>query len=207
MLRRSSATIYMAQKADTFGKDSEASVALGQGKPVIVYVPKLVVPELDLDSSTLSMSSEEVLRSTLRAIDPEEVSATMDQQTLLGAILNRRLAAATSAQIGLTVARHWADFGLDAEAARFKDSDRGRYLEWLREVTKSPEAPPPVPDGLRQEIEATLVANAVRFEHRASLFREKHPLALQVILSTGVLNGILVARSVESCGVLLRQSV
>jgi len=32
MLRRASMTIYMAQKDDTFGKDSEASVALGQGK-------------------------------------------------------------------------------------------------------------------------------------------------------------------------------
>lgn len=42
MLRRSSMTIYMAQKSDTFGKDSEASVALGQGKPVVVYVPKLL---------------------------------------------------------------------------------------------------------------------------------------------------------------------
>jgi transcriptional regulator with XRE-family HTH domain len=44
MLRRASLTIYMAQKSDTFGKDSEASVALGQGKPVIVYVPKLALP-------------------------------------------------------------------------------------------------------------------------------------------------------------------
>ena len=40
MLRRATVTIYMAQKTDTFGKDSEASVALGQGRPVIVYVPK-----------------------------------------------------------------------------------------------------------------------------------------------------------------------
>ncbi|RKH44746.1 helix-turn-helix domain-containing protein [Corallococcus sicarius] len=205
MLRRSSATIYMAQKGDTFGKDSEASVALGQGKPVIVYVPKLVVPELGLDSSSLAMSSEESLRNMLRSIDPEEVSPTMDQEALLGAILNRRLAAASSAQIGLTVAKHWADFGLDGEAARFKESERGRYLEWLREVRRSPETLPPIPEGLRTEIETTLVANAVRFERRASLFREKHPLALQVILSTGVLNGILVARSVESCGVLLRK--
>ena len=31
-----------------------------------------------------------------------------------------------------------------------------------------------------------------------------HPLALQVILSSGVLNGILVARSVDSCASLIR---
>jgi hypothetical protein len=44
---------------------------------------------------------------------------------------------------------------------------------------------------------------SIRFEGRAKLFREQHPLALQVILSTGVLNGILVARSVNSCASLL----
>ena len=53
MLRRAAATIYMAQKGDTFGKDSEASVALGQGKPVIVYVPRLFDPPSGLDSEEL----------------------------------------------------------------------------------------------------------------------------------------------------------
>src|SRR5258708_5566289 len=48
MLRRARVTIYMAQKSDTFGKDSEASVALGQGRPVIVYVPQLSIENLDL---------------------------------------------------------------------------------------------------------------------------------------------------------------
>jgi transcriptional regulator with XRE-family HTH domain len=38
MLKRANVCVYMAQKEDTFGKDSEASVSLGQGKPVIVYV-------------------------------------------------------------------------------------------------------------------------------------------------------------------------
>jgi len=47
----------------------------------------------------------------------------------------------------------------------------------------------------------------MRFERRAKIFREIHPLALQVILSSGVLNGILVARSVESCAMLLGQLV
>ena len=50
MLRRASITIYMAQKEDTFGKDSEASVALGQGKPVFVFVAKLPVGEVNVDS-------------------------------------------------------------------------------------------------------------------------------------------------------------
>jgi transcriptional regulator with XRE-family HTH domain len=204
MLRRSAATIYMAQKSDTFGKDSEASVALGQGKPVIVYVPKLIVPELQLDSSELALASEEELQRILHGLDPDELSPAMDKEAILGAILTRRLAAVTDEVIARTVAYHWADFGLDAETERFKET-RGIYLDWIRNVTAAPEAPPAIPDGLRKDIEGTLVATAVRFERRASLFREKHPLALQVILSTGVLNGILVARSVESCAALLRR--
>ena len=50
MLKRADITLYMAQKTDTFGKDSEASVSLGQGKPVLVYIPKLTIAELDFDS-------------------------------------------------------------------------------------------------------------------------------------------------------------
>jgi hypothetical protein len=34
-----------------------------------------------------------------------------------------------------------------------------------------------------------------------------HPLALQVILSSGVLNGILVSRSVDSCADLIRSLI
>jgi hypothetical protein len=41
MLRRAGCTIYMAQEADTLGKDSELASTLAQGKPVIVYVPMI----------------------------------------------------------------------------------------------------------------------------------------------------------------------
>jgi len=50
---------------------------------------------------------------------------------------------------------------------------------------------------------SVLVATAVRFERRAKTFREDHPLALQIILSSGVLNGILVVRSVRQCAEVL----
>jgi hypothetical protein len=71
MLRRASVTIYMAQKSDTFGKDSEASVALGQGRPVIVYVPKLVVENLELDTEVLFQYSRTTLVSMLKKEDKE----------------------------------------------------------------------------------------------------------------------------------------
>jgi hypothetical protein len=45
MLKRARCTIYMAQETDTFGKDSELATTLAQGKPVIVFVPEIIVAE------------------------------------------------------------------------------------------------------------------------------------------------------------------
>jgi len=59
----------------------------------------------------------------------------------------------------------------------------------------------------RSDVIGILVANGLRFEARAKMFKEIHPLALQVILSTGVLNGILVVRSVEQCALALRSLI
>jgi hypothetical protein len=41
MLKRAQCAIYMAGESDTLGKDSELAATLAQGKPVIVYVPRL----------------------------------------------------------------------------------------------------------------------------------------------------------------------
>jgi len=41
MLKRAKCAIYMAGETDTLGKDSELATTLAQGKPVIVYLPRL----------------------------------------------------------------------------------------------------------------------------------------------------------------------
>lgn len=41
LVRSSKVTIYCAQEGDTFGKDSELAATMAQGKPVIVYVPRV----------------------------------------------------------------------------------------------------------------------------------------------------------------------
>jgi len=40
MLKRAKCTLYLAQEADTLGKDSELASTLAQGKPVIAFVPQ-----------------------------------------------------------------------------------------------------------------------------------------------------------------------
>lgn len=98
---------------------------------------------------------------------------------------------------------HWADFDLYGEDQRVPDGDeRSRYRRWLDSIRVENPAPP-IEQDVRAHVERILVAVAVRFEGRARLFREQHPLALQVIVSTGVLNGMLVARSIDRCARLV----
>lgn len=208
MLKRASLTIYMAQKEDTFGKDSEASVALGQGKPVIVYVPKLVVPEVDIDTEVLGKTPREELEKDIKTegtAEDRDFDETMDQEALHGRLLSIRLGRAGGATLAEAAQKHWADFDLYGEDLRVEtQDDRATYRGWLDSVVKGGALPDP-PTTIRERLLSILVATALRFERRAKMFREIHPLALQVILSSGgVLNGILVARSVGSCAELIR---
>ncbi len=205
MLKRATLTIYMAQKSDTFGKDSEASVALGQGKAVIVYVPRLYAQTLALDSEALLTLPEHGLRQQLEELGLER-DEELDRQGLAAKILSTRLAHLTPQQLAEVVALHWADFDLYGEFKTLASEQRTRATQWLDTLTQTagppwPEAPPELLPVLIEK----LVHTALFFERRAHTFKEVHPLALQVILNSGVLNGILVVRSVESCTRMLEQ--
>lgn len=202
MLRRSSLTIYMAQKTDTFGKDSEASVALGQGKPVVVFVPKLSSPDSGIDSEELSSKDRSELERILGEEgeeDDKEADPTVDAQSLIARLLSLRLRRLGDAALTEIVRSHWADFDLYGEDKRItEESERPAYRAWLDNVIKGDGSAKPA-ELVRTHVTGILVAVAVGFESRARLFREQHPLALQVILSTGILNGMLVARSIDAC--------
>ena len=56
-----------------------------------------------------------------------------------------------------------------------------------------------------EEILCTIYDTANRmYDERAKLFKEFHPLGLQVNLETGVANGVIVVRTVEGCAKILR---
>jgi hypothetical protein len=223
----------MAQKSDSFGKDSEASVALGQGKPVIVYVPKLALPAADIDSEVLMSESDLRLKEILLAKGrTAEDLDDLDHDGLFAEALTAKIAVLSDRQIIELVQLHWADFALLDESERIRGKDgksksekdstedqkkdeglqaqeknatrlREEYTKFINTIVQ--ESIPELTPELRVEVERILVATTVGFEvKRARLFKEVHPLALQIILSTGVLNGILVSRSVESCAHLLR---
>ena len=201
MLKRAAVTIYMAQKTDTFGKDSEASVALGQGKPVVVYVPKLVAGDTIDSEKLLNLGRVELVRLYNQLPDEEDADETMDDEALAAGILRAHLEQQEDSEICACVRRYWADFDLYSETSRFDASLRENYRSWLDYVIGGSSAPS-VPEELRVPLIGALVATAINFERRARVFREVHPLALQVILSTGVLNGILVAENCRSMALL-----
>lgn len=204
MLKRANFTIYMAQKSDTFGKDSEASVALGQGKPVIIYVPKINIDGVIDTEKIFKMDRENLLKMALEenVIDKAEVDDTVDQIALFGRLLSAKLEGVEDQVINTLVAEVWADFDLYGETDRLKDDEeKAEYRRWLDQAITN-QQPLPLPKS-RSDIIKILVATTINFEKRAHMFREIHPLALQVILSSGVLNGIIVVRSVNECAEIL----
>lgn len=210
MLRRARVTLYMAQKADSFGKDSEASVALGQGKPVIVYVPKLVLKNASLDSESLFLESDTHLREDLlRHGRSSEDLDDLDHDGLFTESLTARIDALENDQVIELIQEHWTDFALLDEGERVRGKDQNQstklredYTKFVTSIIEGRSAT--LTSDLRREVGKVFVATTVAFEKRARIFKEVHPLALQIILSSGVLNGILVSRSVNSCAVLLR---
>ncbi|MCZ7679810.1 MAG: hypothetical protein M5U28_14015 [Sandaracinaceae bacterium] len=210
MLKRADLTIYLAQKADSFGKDSEASVALGQGKPVIVFVPSLRVPEVDVDSEKLGLLGRQGLQPIVEreaAGEDGEVDETTDDQALLAQVLSLRLQRATGAALAAAAREHWADFDLYGEDTRIpSETERAAYRAWLDACVVGGKNDGP-DEAVRTHFIGILVATATNAEKRATVFREVHPLALQVILSTGVLNGILVVRSIDGCAAVLGRLV
>jgi transcriptional regulator with XRE-family HTH domain len=209
MLKRADFTIYLAQKSDSFGKDSEASVALGQGKPVVVFVPSLRVPEVDVDSERLGLLSRAELQGLVKREatgEDQDVDEATDDQALLSHILVLRLQRASFDALARAAREHWADFDFYGEDGRIQsETDRAAYRQWLdAAINGTPTDPGPV---VREHIIGILVATAINAEKRATVFREVHPLALQVILSSGVLNGILVVRSIDGCAAVLSRLV
>jgi len=182
MLKRAKCTIYMAQQADTMGKDSELATTLAQGRPVIVYVPKLEVEayarklrDYPIDyfyRRFLFLKAEGMLdedrswSDKLHEIDEDHRG--MVSQFILEYEEYRRAQPFTL----------WRD----RDEKEFKEVKE--YFQTLCRILA--------------------VADKHAYETRAKTLTGKHPLTMQVDMRTGVAIGILVVRSPEECAKLLR---
>lgn len=194
MLRRASVTVYMAQKGDTFGKDSEASVALGQGKSVIVYVPCLYDEQGRIDSAlTYALPKQELLLELAeRKLDAGE---KLDSRELASLILRDKIEKLSPQQFSNFVLAHWADFDLLGDINSVKDEHvRRACTSFVTGISARNlnAAATIIEIVVRATLTDLLVSSSAKFESRATTFRDIHPLSLQVIVESGVLNGIMV---------------
>lgn len=181
MLKRASCTIYLAQESDTMGKDSELAASLAQGKPVIVYVPEPAPKKYAQKIMDFPLSYFKKRFLSLEAND------RMDDEEVITKLIT--------------------DFGVDYE------DYINNFLEEVGKYRKKQ------PYSLWKEKEEEFKAQQENFEivcqilseiechhynKRAETLRDNHPLSMQVVLETGVANGVMVVRNPGDCARLLR---
>jgi hypothetical protein len=104
------------------------------------------------------------------------------------------------------VFRSWADFDLYSEVKSLPEPHREEARKFL-DAGKVGAVSAQISPAVKNELVNRIVDVTLQFERRARNFKEIHPLALQVILSSGVLNGILVVRSAASCAAAVNRLI
>ena len=188
MLKRVFATIYMVQESDTMGKDSELAATLAQGKPVIAYVPKIDIEKFSDEIKNYPFS---YFKETFDFLDFKNVFGNENfKNEIMKKIKNHK-----------DVIRDFKEYILKIEEGSEKNNEKLKGL-MLWQSKKS--------DQLKNNfkkfkdlITIISVGKYCNFEDRARILKELHPLAIQIVLESGVANGVLVVRDEEECVKLL----
>ena len=175
MLKRVLCSIYMVQENDTTGKDSELATTLAQGKPVIAYVPK--EDDLEKFAKKISDYSLDNISKRIDVLQAEGIFKTEQFQSRKDDIK----------ELLETFNDNLDSRGVDVtEVLIDNENNFKNQMSGFSEITK-----------LLAELEA------YNYDKRAKIMKEKHPLSIQINLSTGVANGVLIARKIEDCQRLL----
>ena len=176
MLKRASCTVYSVQDTDTLGKDSELAATLAQGKPVIAYVPSI---------SELERMEQLLTNDPASLLDRLRFVLYADERFLLE--LTPQDVAFVEEFPALNEFTRTMPFR-SIQDAILVDEFRKKYENELKRLA------------------AIVAASEKRiYDGRANTLSNFHPLGIQVNLSTGVANGVLVVRSIEDCAKLLNR--
>lgn len=174
MLKRAVCTVYSVQDTDTLGKDSELAATLAQGKPVIAYAPKIKVAER---AKQLVRQRPLVLKERLEFVRNQYETFRLSFAEHLD------LLAGVETKIDDFEGRMpWRAVADQDEAEAFRKAnhaDLERFCTVLAE------------------------AEGRIYDKRAKTLQSAHPLGIQVNLATGVANGVLVARDIDTCAKLV----
>ena len=190
MLKRAKCTIYSIQESDTLGKDSELATTLAQGKPVIAYVPE--ISDLKKHSDFLldqARSSVVFLREKMRTLLP-----TFDEGEVIDACT--KFLKVSDPKKLKSYLRECADKISDHLSKKAWVSIETQWAQDNRFVSNNK-------DTFAKLCHCIAIADQMFYNKRAITLRVIHPLGVQVNLSNGVANGVLVVRNVEDCAQLL----
>jgi len=176
MLKRAKCTVYSVQDTDTLGKDSELAATLAQGKPVIAYVPRIVVVDRV---------------NELLAEDPVTI-----QDRLRFVIYTDEYFAASLSADDLEFVQNFHELERFEQRRIWRSIPDNAAIMAFRQAHQV---------GLERLCQIIAASEAGIYDKRAGTLTNSHPLAVQVNLDTGVANGVLVMRSIEDCARLLRR--
>lgn len=185
MLKRAKCTIYLAQETDTLGKDSELAATLAQGKPVIAFVPKITDDNEQTYIEKYKRCGLRFLSKRLMLLEAEEI---LEEPILQGLLEDK---------FGV----NFLDEFYELRERVLQYLDLRLFYSWesmrQKEYRERNEA---YFDKLQNMF---LQIEKFYFDKRADTLIEKHPLAIQVNINTGVANGVLVVRDERDCAKLL----
>lgn len=187
MLKRAKCTIYSIQETDTLGKDSELAATLAQGKPVIAYIPE--ISDLKEHTDLLKRQPLSFLMEKLKLLSETFKKGEVQSEYLksgqfknngeLGKFIGdfeEKIIDHISKKVWLSIETEWA------RDKNFKEKNAENFHKFC---------------------EVVAIADKDFYDERARILKESHPLAIQINLSNGVANGVLVVRKIDDCAKLL----
>jgi len=193
MLNRVKCTLYLAQESETLGKDSELASTLAQGKPVIAYVPEIKDPRSH--AKAIAKKPLDFVVKRWLQLEAEEIFTLPECLKELERNFRIRYKGKTS-----------------IKARGFLDHKNDLFIKLRRETSSrtfnligAEEAQIRARLGAQfaEMCEILAVAEKHYFDKRADTLQKAHPLAIQVNLTNGVANGVLVARNADQCAQLI----
>ncbi|KKN38716.1 hypothetical protein LCGC14_0750680 [marine sediment metagenome] len=180
MLKRAECTIYMIQESDTFGKDSELASTLAQKKPVIAFIPNYNKDNLCIKIKEYPL---EYIKERIYIFKAENEFNDVD-------ILN-----------DLDKDLHQLNDKLDHYLKDYESyREEQPFSLWIDKDKQFKAQNPHF-----EEICDILARYTKKYwDSRARTLKDYHPLGMQIDLDSGVSNGVLIVREIDTCVKILK---
>jgi len=188
MLKRAKCTIYMVQESDTLGKDSELASTLAQKKPVIAFIPKYDISEIE--KSIEKCELDELLHK-IYLFKAQRIF--MDEEFIDEIKKELNLNSDTIKNIIESFLEDYENYRKEQKFTLWDEKEKEFKSIKYKEFSNL----------------CKILSYATRkyFDYREEVLKGKHPLAMQIDMISGVANGVLVVREIDKCVKLLKQII